>query len=98
MRACRPRGPMTPKRKVHWAVDYFVILLLQIASAIASLVLLSIGLVVIFGMMRRQPGARRVPDARRLQWHSQYARSLAGQVNRATSLHRRTSSTSPRLC
>jgi hypothetical protein len=43
---------MTPKRNVHWAVDYFVILLLQIASAIASLVLLSIGLAVIFGMMR----------------------------------------------
>jgi branched-subunit amino acid ABC-type transport system permease component len=33
-------------------VDYFVILLLQIASAVASLVLLSIGLAVIFGMMR----------------------------------------------
>ncbi len=43
---------MTPKRNVHWAVDYFVILLLQIASAIASLVLLSIGLAVIFGMMQ----------------------------------------------
>jgi ABC-type branched-subunit amino acid transport system permease subunit len=36
--------------------------------------------------------------ARRLQRHSQYARYLAGQVNRATSLHRRTSSASPRLC
>jgi len=33
-------------------VDYVVILLLQIGSAIASLVLLSIGLAVIFGMMR----------------------------------------------
>ncbi|WP_428669436.1 ABC transporter permease subunit [Reyranella sp.] len=33
-------------------MDYIVILLLQIASAIASLVLLSIGLAVIFGMMR----------------------------------------------
>jgi branched-subunit amino acid ABC-type transport system permease component len=33
-------------------VDYVVILLLQIASAVASLVLLSIGLAVIFGMMR----------------------------------------------
>jgi ABC-type branched-subunit amino acid transport system permease subunit len=43
---------MTPKRNAHWAVDYFVILPLQIASAIASLVLLSIGLAVIFGMMR----------------------------------------------
>ena len=34
------------------ALDYVVILLLQIGSAIASLVLLSIGLAVIFGMMR----------------------------------------------
>lgn len=33
-------------------MDYLVILLLQVASAIASLVLLSIGLAVIFGMMR----------------------------------------------
>ncbi|MFO1087858.1 MAG: branched-chain amino acid ABC transporter permease [Reyranellaceae bacterium] len=33
-------------------MDYIVILLLQIGSAIASLVLLSIGLAVIFGMMR----------------------------------------------
>jgi branched-subunit amino acid ABC-type transport system permease component len=33
-------------------LDYLIILLLQIASAIASLVLLSIGLAVIFGMMR----------------------------------------------
>ena len=33
-------------------MDYIIILLLQIASAIASLVLLSIGLAVIFGMMR----------------------------------------------
>jgi branched-subunit amino acid ABC-type transport system permease component len=33
-------------------VDYLVILLLQICSAVASLVLLSIGLAVIFGMMR----------------------------------------------
>jgi branched-chain amino acid transport system permease protein len=33
-------------------VDYIVILLLQIGSAVASLVLLSIGLAVIFGMMR----------------------------------------------
>jgi branched-subunit amino acid ABC-type transport system permease component len=33
-------------------VDYVVILLLQIGSAVASLVLLSIGLAVIFGMMR----------------------------------------------
>jgi branched-chain amino acid transport system permease protein len=33
-------------------LDYVVILLLQIGSAIASLVLLSIGLAVIFGMMR----------------------------------------------
>jgi branched-chain amino acid transport system permease protein len=33
-------------------LDYIIILLLQIASAIASLVLLSIGLAVIFGMMR----------------------------------------------
>jgi branched-chain amino acid transport system permease protein len=33
-------------------MDYAVILVLQIASAIASLVLLSIGLAVIFGMMR----------------------------------------------
>ena len=33
-------------------MDYLIILLLQIASAIASLVLLSIGLAVIFGMMR----------------------------------------------
>src|SRR5262249_38685002 len=33
-------------------MDYLVILLLQIGSAVASLVLLSIGLAVIFGMMR----------------------------------------------
>jgi branched-subunit amino acid ABC-type transport system permease component len=33
-------------------VDYVVILLLQIGSAVASLVLMSIGLAVIFGMMR----------------------------------------------
>ncbi len=33
-------------------MDYLVILLLQICSAVASLVLLSIGLAVIFGMMR----------------------------------------------
>ncbi|MGH8431897.1 MAG: ABC transporter permease subunit, partial [Solimonas sp.] len=33
-------------------MDYFIILLLQIGSAIASLVLLSLGLAVIFGMMR----------------------------------------------
>jgi len=33
-------------------MDYVIILLLQIGSAIASLVLLSIGLAVIFGMMR----------------------------------------------
>ena len=33
-------------------MDYIVILLLQIGSAVASLVLLSIGLAVIFGMMR----------------------------------------------
>ena len=33
-------------------MDYVVILLLQIGSAIASLVLMSIGLAVIFGMMR----------------------------------------------
>src|SRR5215475_4944381 len=33
-------------------MDYLVILLLQIGSAIASLVLLSIGLAVVFGMMR----------------------------------------------
>lgn len=33
-------------------MDYVVILLLQIASAVASLVLLSVGLAVIFGMMR----------------------------------------------
>jgi len=47
-------------------VDHFVTLLLQIASAIASLVLLSIGLAVVFG---RQPGALRVPDAGRLRRH-----------------------------
>ena len=34
------------------SMDYVVILLLQIGSAIASLVLISIGLAVIFGMMR----------------------------------------------
>ena len=33
-------------------MDYVVILLLQIGSAVASLVLISIGLAVIFGMMR----------------------------------------------
>src|SRR5262249_61381081 len=33
-------------------MDYLVILILQIGSAIASLVLMSIGLAVIFGMMR----------------------------------------------
>ena len=33
-------------------MDYVVILLLQIGSAIATLVLISIGLAVIFGMMR----------------------------------------------
>src|SRR6266481_3144651 len=33
-------------------MDYLVILLLQIGSAVASLVLMSIGLAVIFGMMR----------------------------------------------
>ena len=33
-------------------MDYVVILLLQIGSAVASLVLMSIGLAVIFGMMR----------------------------------------------
>lgn len=33
-------------------MDYLIILLLQIGSAVASLVLLSIGLAVIFGMMR----------------------------------------------
>ena len=33
-------------------MDYVVILLLQIGSAVASLVLMSLGLAVIFGMMR----------------------------------------------
>src|SRR5260370_25507626 len=33
-------------------MDYLVILLLQIGSAVASLVLMSLGLAVIFGMMR----------------------------------------------
>src|SRR5215813_5664622 len=33
-------------------MDYLVILLLQISSAIASLVLLSVGLAIVFGMMR----------------------------------------------
>jgi len=34
------------------SVDYVIILLLQIGSAVASLVLMSLGLAVIFGMMR----------------------------------------------
>jgi ABC-type branched-subunit amino acid transport system permease subunit len=56
MTATLPFADSAKGRKVSLiggrSLDYVVILLLQIGSAIASLVLMSIGLAVIFGMMR----------------------------------------------